>query len=138
MLDSLQAFFTTDASLWTLLAGSFLAATVVPLSSEVLLLAALKLHPDIAWQLFGVATLGNTAGGMVTYAMGRWLPHRHPIKHEARIRRFGAASLLLAWVPVVGDALCLGAGWLRLAWLPCLLFMAAGKSARYAVLIGFF
>ena len=133
MLDSLQAFFTADASLWSLLAGSFVAATLVPISSEVMLYAVLKLHPDRLWPAIGVATLGNTAGGMVTYAMGRWIPHRNEIKYEAQLRRHGAAALLLSWTPVIGDALCLAAGWLRLHWLPCLVFMALGKAARYAV-----
>ena len=138
MLESIQTFFTADASLWGMLAGSFLAATLIPISSELMLVGALRLHPEMAWQLWAVATLGNSAGGMTTYLMGRWLPHRHTIRHEAQIRRFGAASLLLSWVPLAGDALCLGAGWLRLAWLPCLIFMTLGKAARYAVITEFF
>ncbi len=134
MFDSLQAFFTADASLWSLLAGSFVAATLIPVSSEVMLFAVLKLHPELLWPAIGVATLGNTAGSMVTYAMGRWIPHRKPIQYEAQMRHYGAAALLLAWTPLIGDALCLAAGWLRLHWLPCLLFIMAGKCARYVVI----
>ncbi len=133
MLDTLQALFTADASLWSLLAGSFVAATLVPVSSEVMLFAVLKLHPDLLWPAIGVATLGNTAGGMVTYAMGRWIPYRKAIRFEAQLKRHGAAALLLAWAPLIGDALCLAAGWLRLHWLSCLAFMALGKCARYVV-----
>ena len=131
MFESLQAFFTADASLWSLLAGSFAAATLIPLSSEVMLFAVLKLHPELLWPAIGVATLGNTAGSMVTYAMGRSIPHRKAIRYEAQLRRHGAIALMLAWTPVAGDALCLAAGWLRLHWLPCLIFMALGKCARY-------
>lgn len=138
MLESLQSFFTADASLWSLLAGSFIAATLIPVSSEVMLFAVLKLHPHLLWPAIGVAALGNTAGGMVTYAMGygagRWIPHRKPVQYEAQLRHYGAAALLLAWTPVIGDALCLGAGWLRLHWLHCLVFMALGKLARYALI----
>ncbi len=133
MLDTLQAFFTADASLWSLLAGSFVAATLIPVSSEVMLFAVLKLHPDLLWPAIGVATLGNTAGGMVTYAIGRWIPHRKEIRFEAQLKRHGAAALLLAWAPLIGDAMCLAAGWLRLHWLPCLVFMTIGKCARYVV-----
>ena len=81
-----------------------------------------------------MATLGNTAGSMVTYAMGRWIPHRQPIRYEAQMRQHGACALLLAWLPVIGDALCLAAGWLRLHWLPCLMFLTLGKCARYVVI----
>jgi membrane protein YqaA with SNARE-associated domain len=51
------------------------------------------------------------------------------------MRRYGAPMLLLAWTPIIGDALCAAAGWLRLAWLPCALWMALGKGARYAVVV---
>jgi membrane protein YqaA with SNARE-associated domain len=133
MLDSLQAFFTQEASLWSLLAGSFIAATLVPISSEVMLYAVLRLHPELFWPALLVATLGNTAGGMTSYAIGRFIPHRREIRYEAWLRRHGAVALVLAWTPLVGDGLCIAAGWLRLAWLPCLLWMAAGKLARYLV-----
>jgi membrane protein YqaA with SNARE-associated domain len=55
------------------------------------------------------------------------------LKHVEKVRKYGAASLLLAWLPLVGDALCLAAGWLRLNPLAALAFMAAGKFARYAL-----
>ena len=134
MLQTLQSFFTQDASLWSLLAGSFLAATLIPLSSEVMLFAVIRLHPDLAWPAVVVATIGNTAGGMVSYAMGRWIPHQKPIQYEALLQRHGAKLLTMAWAPLIGDALCVAAGWLRLRWLPCLGFMALGKCLRYVVL----
>ena len=131
VLDTLQTFFTTDASLWSLLAGSFVAATLIPVSSEVMLFTVLKLHPDLFWPAIGVATLGNTAGGMVTYALGRFIPHRKEIRYEAQLKRHGAAALLLSWAALFGDALCLAAGWLRLHWAECLAMIAVGKCARY-------
>ena len=132
MLAALESFFTADASLWSLLAGSFVAATLVPVSSEVMLYAVLRLHPDLLWPALAVATLGNTAGGMVSYAMGRFIPHRQEIRHEQWLRRHGEPVLLLAWTPVIGDALCVAAGWLRLNAWHCLGWMAVGKAARYA------
>lgn len=134
MLAALESFFTADASLWSLLAGSFVAATLVPVSSEVMLYAVLRLHPDLLWPALAVATVGNTAGGMVSYAMGRFIPHRQQIRHEDWLRRHGEPLLLLAWTPVVGDALCVAAGWLRLNAWHCLAWMTAGKAARYAVI----
>lgn len=55
-------------------------------------------------------------------------------KHVAQVRRFGTPALLLAWVPLIGDALCVAAGWLRLNWWQAALFMATGKFARYCVI----
>ena len=134
MLQTLQSFFTQDASLWSLLAGSFLAATLIPLSSEVMLFAVIRAYPDLVWPAVAVATLGNTAGGMVSYAIGRWIPHKQSIRYEAQLQRHGATLLTMAWAPLIGDALCIAAGWLRLHWLSCLGFMALGKCARYVVL----
>jgi membrane protein YqaA with SNARE-associated domain len=135
MLASLQQWFSADATLAMLFAGAFLAATLVPLSSEALLFAVLKVHPEMVLQALAVATLGNTAGGMVSYGMGRLAPHRSPLRHEALLRRHGAVALLGAWLPLVGDALCIGAGWLRLDWRACLFFMALGRAVRYAAVV---
>ena len=137
MLEALQGFFTQEASLWSLLIGSFVAATLVPVSSEVMLFAVLRLHPELFWPAIAVATLGNSAGGMTSYVLGRFIPHKREIRYEAHLKRYGAATLLLAWAPVVGDGMCVAAGWLRLAWLPCLIYMAVGKAARYLVVAGF-
>ena len=131
MLADLQSFFTAGASLWSLFFGSLIAATLVPVSSELMLFAVLRLHPDLLAPALAVATAGNTLGGMLSYGMGRFIPHREPVRHEAWLRRAGEPALLLAWLPLLGDALCLAAGWLRLDWRHCLLYMAVGKAARY-------
>ena len=110
---------------------------MVPFSSEAVLFAYLRLHPEQSVAALALATLGNTAGGMTSYAIGRFLPAKAEQKLQPRalgwLRRHGAPATLLAWLPVVGDALCVTAGWLRIAWLPVLLFMAAGRLARYLV-----
>ncbi len=122
------------ASLVSLFVGSFLAATLLPGGSEVALFAVVKAYPETLWSALGVATLGNTLGGMVTFAMGWLLPQRKLIPHIEKIRRYGAPILLFAWLPLIGDALCLGAGWLRLNLWQATLFMAIGKLARYVVI----
>ncbi len=95
--------------------------------------AVLKYHPDTLWLALFLATLGNTIGGMITFGMGRLLPPTKTLKHIAKVRHYGTPILLLAWTPLLGDALCLAAGWLRLSWWQAALFMAIGKFARYWV-----
>jgi membrane protein YqaA with SNARE-associated domain len=118
-----------------LFAASFLAATLFPLPSEAALFAYLKMYPEHMVLALAVATFGNTAGGMTTYLLGRFIPERtgsrlNP-KAISHMRRFGAPATFLAWLPIVGDALALAAGWLRVNWTGVLLFMAAGRLARY-------
>jgi membrane protein YqaA with SNARE-associated domain len=121
------------ASLASLLAMSFLASTLIPISSEVALFAVLKLHADLAWPAIAVATLGNTAGGLTTYLIGRWFGSKKPLTQLERVRRYGSPLLALAWLPFVGDGLCLAAGWIKLNWVAVALWSAAGRCARYWV-----
>ena len=125
---------TAEHGLAGLLLASFLAATVLPGGSEAVLWGFLKIRPEQASTAIWLATLGNTAGGMTSWACGRFLPRwqgldRLPRMHH--LQRWGSPALLFAWLPLAGDALCIAAGWLRLHWLPCCLFMALGKGARY-------
>lgn len=123
-----------DASLWALFGSSFLAATILPGGSEVVLFAVLKLHPDQHWPALGVATLGNTLGGMSSYLIGRIIPQKKELPGLAAVRKYGSPVLLLSWIPIIGDPLCVAAGWLRLnPWLSAL-FMGLGKLARYLVI----
>ncbi|MDP1870103.1 MAG: DedA family protein [Gallionella sp.] len=125
---------TETASLISLFASSFLGATLLPGGSEAVLFAVLKAYPDSLWTALLIATFGNTSGGMVSYLMGWLLPQTQQLKHVDKVRRFGTPVLLLAWLPLLGDALCLAAGWLRLCWWQAALFMAIGKFARYWVI----
>ncbi len=125
---------TETASLYSLFISSFLAATLLPGGSEAVLFGVLKVYPETMWTALGVATLGNTLGGMVSFGMGWLLPQTQQLKHVEKVRRYGTPVLLLSWVPLIGDALCLAAGWLRLNWWQAALFIALGKFARYAVI----
>ncbi|MBI4809694.1 MAG: DedA family protein [Nitrosomonadales bacterium] len=141
--------------------SSLLGATLLPGGSELVLVGVLSLHPGLFWPALLLATLGNTLGGMITFGMGWLLPQfRHggaggaapgpltrtdmvpdeasrartrQLKHVERVRRHGTPALLFAWLPFVGDALCLAAGWLRLNPWQAALFMLVGKLARYAL-----
>ncbi len=125
---------TETASLLSLFASSFLGATLLPGGSEAVLFAVLKTYPESLWAALAVASLGNTLGGMVSFGMGWLLPQTQQLKHVDKLRRYGTPALLLAWVPLIGDALCLAAGWLRLSGWKSALFMFIGKFARYGVI----
>ena len=122
------------AGLYALFISSFLAATLLPGGSEAALFAVLKTYPETLWVALIIASLGNTLGGMVTFGMGWLLPQTQQLKHVDKLRSYGTPALLLAWVPLIGDALCLAAGWLRLNWWQAALFMALGKSTRYMLI----
>ena len=133
-MENLTGWLSNDLSLWALFISSFLAATLLPGGSEAVLVGVLKLHPESFWLALLLATLGNTLGGIVTFGMGWLVPPTKKLKHVEKMRRYGTPLLLLAWVPLIGDALCLAAGWLRLNPLYAMLFMALGKFARYSLI----
>lgn len=123
---------------------AFLAATLLPLGSEWLVIVELEQGAAPLW-VWLLATSGNTLGGIVNYLIGRflhdWLQAKGKTNNnswrraEHWFQRFGVWSLLLAWVPVVGDPLTLVAGVLKApAWLSFLLIMV-GKAGRYGLLI---
>ena len=126
----------SDAGLAGLFVSAFVSATVLPGNSEIVLAAFLSAFPARATAAIAVATLGNTLGGLTTYALGRLVPAgKGPsARATAWVRRYGAFALLLSWVPVIGDALCAAAGWLRVAWWAAAIAMAVGKLARYLAL----
>ena len=133
-----------DPTLWALFLSAFLASTLLPGGSEVVIgTLAYQGHHD-PWALLVVATAGNTLGGMSTWGVGRfvdwWFPSQNVQQPKyqralAWVRRWGSPVLLLSWVPVVGDPLCVAAGWLRIHWMATFIWMSLGKAARYAVII---
>jgi len=123
----------TGAGLASLFGASFLASTLIPISSEAALFALLKLRADLLWPALGVATLGNTLGGLTTYLIGRYFGSKKPLTQLERVSRYGSPLLAFAWLPFAGDALCLAAGWLKLNWIAVALWSAAGRFARYWV-----
>ena len=129
---------------WGLFFSGFTSATLLPGSSE-LALGALLLKAPGQWPWwFLLVTLGNTLGSMVSWGMGYWLAcyrpftlHTKPAQQRALawLQRHGYCTLLLAWVPVVGDPLCLLAGWLRWSFWWSSLLILLGKTARYLLVI---
>ncbi len=138
------ASYIDEAGLLGLAISAFLSSTLLPGGSEVLLLGLLEYGESDLWALLIVASIANTAGGFLTYWMGRWAQrgverfrHRPPPSGAVieALRRWGSPLLLLSWLPLVGDGLCLAAGWLGLRCLPSFLFILIGKTCRYWLLI---
>lgn len=137
---------------------ALISATLLPLGSEPAVFGYVKLAPEMFWPAIVVATAGNVIGGMIDWWMGyaarkAWIVYRRrhrlaggtDAELEQRrpklgekwfgwMRRFGPPVLILGWLPVVGDPLCTVAGWLRLPWPQCLIWMTAGKFIRYVVM----
>ena len=131
-------------SLWGLFLSSFISSTVFPGGSEVVLVLLANNPQYDPWLLLGIASLGNTLGGLSMWLLGYLVARRFPLEPRLspdrqqairRLRAWGSPALVLSWLPIVGDPLCFGAGYLRLPFLLSLLFIALGKTVRYAILI---
>jgi membrane protein YqaA with SNARE-associated domain len=132
-----------DYSLWGLFLASFLAATVVPFSSEALL-SVLIINGTNPYTAVLVASAGNWLGGMSSYAIGylgkwEWIEKYLRIKRETiekwhnRLYKRGAIFAFLSWVPAVGDIFAVGLGVLRANILITAVAMLAGKFLRYVI-----
>lgn len=128
---------------WLLFAAAFVSATLFPGGSEALVVMRVLEGGDRV-AIVATATAGNVLGSLVTWVMGHFGRRlaAHSARSEARLKRaqawfarYGQASLLLAWLPVIGDPLCFVAGLLRVRLLNFLLLVTAGKLARYAALV---
>jgi len=128
-----------------LFASAFLAATILPFYSEVVLFSMLRDGGDPV-ALVAVATLGNTLGAVVNWALGRYLLHfqdrrwfyfsREQIDKAQRwYQRYGFWSLLFAWLPIGGDALTLIAGIMKVRLPLFLLLVGTGKGLRYVSVV---
>ena len=117
---------------------SLVSATLIPMGSEPAVFAVIKANAALFWPVMLVATVGNTLGGMVNYAIGYSAKQVFAKERKARwfdwLERYGAKTLLLAWLPGIGDPICTVAGWLRLPFWPCVGYMAIGKLLRYIIL----
>jgi len=134
-----------ELGLWGLFLASFLAATVLPFSSEAVL-GAMALGSWSGQSLLLVASIGNTLGGLTNYAIGRWIPEQKliqrlridPVKAvrwRVLVQRYGAWAALLCWLPIVGDAIAIALGLFRAPFVTSAILMFIGKAVRYAVIL---
>lgn len=150
MFDFLTALLQ-EHSLLLMFVSAFLSATVLPGNSEIVFvgLAATILLPAEHYisapilALLLSAVIGNSLGSLTTYWVGRWFPkadfsHSNNKKVRwvfSKISQYGELTLLLSWLPVVGDLFCAVAGWFRLNWLSSLIYIIIGKTLRYLFLL---
>jgi membrane protein YqaA with SNARE-associated domain len=140
--SALQGLALPEVGLGAIFLVSFVSATLLPFGSVAAVFGLIKLQPELFWPAVLVATVGNTLGGAVSWWMGygaekafeRIAHHAPKARALAWLKRFGARTCLLAWLPIVGDPLCAVAGWLRLPFWPCVGYMAVGKFGRYVVM----
>jgi membrane protein YqaA with SNARE-associated domain len=139
----LTALALPEFGLSTVFIVALISATLLPVGSEAVVFGLVKLNPELFWPAVLVATAGNTLGGAISWAMGYFaertyerVTHRAPAQLRALnwLQRFGPKACLLSWLPLVGDPLCAVAGWLRLDFWPCVLYMTIGKFLRFALM----
>jgi len=129
------------SELVTLFISGFISSTLLPGGSELLLIYYINNNPELSWYYFVAVAVGNSLGAVVTYLMGyyfSWGREKAQEKHHKAVvfcRRYGVYTLLLSWLPVVGDLLPLVAGWLKLTFFKSLLFIVSGKALRYAMIL---
>ena len=99
--------------------SAFISSTIAPGGSEAVLLYLVSNEPKNSLNLVLVATLGNK---------------KYFDKAHNAINRYGSVSLLFSWLPLIGDVLCLAAGWMKLNLFTSLIFITLGKFARYYLL----
>ena len=137
---------TIVAACWLLFGSAFLSATLLPGSSEAVLIGLLASGTGQPALLVTAASPGNIAGAVVNWGMGRyfllfrnraWFPVKDATNARAQawFARYGVWSLLLSWVPIVGDPLTLVAGIMRVPIGRFLVFVALGKVLRYALIV---
>ncbi len=133
-------------SYFQLLIISFLAATILPISSELVLSTMLLTDSFDKYLLLVVASFGNIFGSSVNWYLGKkilifkdkkWFPvnEKRIVKSEMYFKKYGIWSLLLAWVPIIGDPLTVIAGILRVNFFTFLLLVSISKASRYIFLI---
>ena len=114
---------------------AFVSATLVPLGSEPAVFAVVKANEAMFWPAILVATVGNTLGGAVDYLIGYRAKIAFARERQSRwfgwLAKYGSKTMLLSWVPGIGDPLCTLAGWLHLPFWPSVMYMAIGKFGRY-------
>jgi membrane protein YqaA with SNARE-associated domain len=117
---------------------AFVSATLLPLGSEPAVFAVIKANPALFWPAIIVATVGNTLGGAFDYFLGYRAKAAFAKERKTRwfawLAHYGPKTMLLSWVPGIGDPLCTLAGWLHLAFWPSVFYMAIGKFARYIMM----
>lgn len=143
LVEFLQAYGVAG-----LFVASFLAATVVPFSSEIVLAGVLLAGVNPFYAFFA-ATCGNWLGGISSYfigRLGRWdiierwfgVSKARLEKQKARIEKYGSLIAFFTWMPLIGDVLAIALGFYRVNFVNSAIFMLIGRATRFSVIIGLF
>ena len=125
--------------------ASFLAATIVPFSSDAIVVGMVAGGYDAFWTIT-IATIGNTLGGLSSYGLGYlgkwdWIEKYLKIKKEKlekmqiRIKKYTGLAAFLTWLPIVGDVIAVALGLLKINVYKVTIFMTVGKLARYIAIV---
>ncbi len=116
----------------------FVSATLLPMGSEPAVFAVVASSPSMFWPVMIVATIGNTLGGILNYWIGYGAKEAFAKERKTRwfgwLEKYGAKTMLLGWMPGIGDPLCTLGGWLKLPFWPCVWYMTIGKFIRYLLM----
>ena len=133
----------TDSIHWLVFLSGLISSTLLPGNSEAVFSVALINEPDLTFTLLMAVTAGNTLGGLISWGMGRVIAVRYSAEQLTKpshmkalktIQQWGTPALLLSWVPIIGDPLCVAAGWLKTDLIMSFIYIAIGKLLRYALL----
>ena len=128
---------------WGLFFGAFLAATIIPFSSDILILAILAIGGDPVIAVI-VATIGNWLGGLTSYGLGwlgkwqwieKWLRvSREKLeRQQSTVEKWGSLLALLTWLPFIGDVMAIALGFYKIDFKKVAFFMLIGKGARFVM-----
>ena len=136
-----------DVGLWGLFISAFVSSTIAPGGSEAVLAYLVSSAQYSNVSLIIIASIGNTSGAFTTWWLGSVTAKKYPVekllavnKQNAinTVKKWGSLALLFSWLPVVGDAFCFAAGWIKLPlWLGGIT-IAVGKTLRYIFVVMLF
>ena len=135
---------SSEIGLWALFVSAFISSTLAPGGSEALLILLAEDVKFTASSLLFMATAGNTLGAITTWTLGYLLAKGYSFKRFTRapksktidtVRKWGMPILFFSWLPIIGDAFCLAAGWLRFPFATSVIIIGLGKLARYSVIL---
>lgn len=129
---------------WLLFSSGFISSTLFPGGSEVLFVYYLSQAISLKWGFFFAVTIGNFLGSVTTYFLGYYIAYgqqKAAIKYPKTLifcQKWGHLALLLSWLPIIGDVICLFAGWLKLPKTMAFFNILVGKTLRYLFILVFF
>ena len=117
--------------------SAIMSSTILPGSSEVYVISLINFADHSKYLILTIATLGNSIGSMITFYMGFLFKRYKPTSYKVNklVLKYGEWSLLLSWMPLIGDIICIVAGYFKLNPIRSLLIIIFSKTLRYIFII---